>query len=222
MQVVGQTVLPGLATAAGSDKAGLGVGALLSASGFDRFSPDFGKAEYVFRLQQGSTPNDFRRFLVHLDPAYATVVIDAAFHPAGVVSVQRLRSTPTVLAGLVVAMLAAAVGNALVVAIRRRRHDLAVLRTMGLTSGQVTRTVLWQAATVGTVAAVVGLPLGVVLGRWTWRLLSVQLGTIPVRIVPVGLVGSIGAATVAVALAVGLVPGYRAGRARVTTVLRSE
>ncbi len=222
VQVVGQTVLPGLATYEGSDKAGLGVGAVLTTAGFDRFSPDFGKAEYVFRLRPGSTATDFRHFLVHLDPTYATAVVDAAFHPAGVVSVQRLRSTPTVLAGLVVVMLAAAVGNALVIAIRRRRHDLAVLRTIGLTSGQVTRTVLWQAATVGAIAAVVGLPLGVVLGRWTWRLLSEQLGTIPVPIVPVGLVALIGAATFAVALGVGVVPGYRAGRAQVATVLRSE
>ena len=113
VHVVGQTVLPGLATYEGSDKAGLGVGAVLTASGFDRFSPNFGKAEYVFRLRPGSTADDFHRFLVHLDPRDVTVVVDAAFHPAGVMSVQRLRSTPTVLAGLVVVMLAAAVGNAL-------------------------------------------------------------------------------------------------------------
>ena len=74
-------------------------------------------------------------------------------------------------------LLAAAVANALVVAVRRRRHDLAVLRTLGFTTGQVVRTVLWQATTVGAVAVIVGIPLGVIVGRWTWTLLADRLGT---------------------------------------------
>jgi predicted lysophospholipase L1 biosynthesis ABC-type transport system permease subunit len=60
--------------------------------------------------------------------------------------------------------------------VRRRRRDLAVLKTLGFVRGQVSAAVAWQATTVALVALAVGLPLGVALGRWSWSLLIDRIG----------------------------------------------
>ncbi len=212
VRVVGRAVLPGLAPYPGSDKAGLGVGALLTSAGWKRFSSDYQKVEYVFRWRAGKSAAALTAAFRHLDPSQLPLTITPADPPAGVTSLVRLRSTPTLLGTLVVVLLAAAVANALVVAVRRRRRDLAVLRTLGLTTGQVTRTVVWQASTVGVVAVVVGVPLGVIVGRWTWTLLTEHLGIVPDPLESVAALAIVVAAVFGLCTVVGLVPGIRAAR----------
>jgi putative ABC transport system permease protein len=213
VKVVGRAVLPGLAPYPGSDKAGLGIGALFTRAGWTRFSPDYQKTEYVFRWgPHGSRATLTKAFARHM-PSQLPLTVDAVNRPAGIVSVQRLRSTPTLLAALVVALLAAAVTNALVVTVRRRRRDLAVLRTIGFTTSQIVRAVLWQAVTVGVIAIAIGIPAGIIFGRWTWRLLADHLGTVSVPVVPAAAVVIVGFAVLALASLVALVPGIRAARA---------
>ena len=160
VRVVGRSVLPGLAPYPGSDKTGLGVGALLSQAGWKQFSTDFQKTEYVFRWAPRASVGTLTRTFAQQMPSQLPLTVDPINHPAGVVSVQRLRSTPTLLASLVALLLAAAVANALVVTVRRRRRELAVLSTLGFSRGQILRTVLWQATTVGCVAPRSGSPPG--------------------------------------------------------------
>ena len=89
-----------------------------------------------------------------------------------------------------------------------------MLRTLGFTTGQVVRTVLWQATTVGVVAVIVGIPVGVIIGRWTWTVLADRLGTVA-RSAGVGPAAGRPCivAVVVLANAVGVVPGLRAARA---------
>jgi putative ABC transport system permease protein len=154
-------------------------------------------------------------------PSQLPLTVASINRPADVVSLQRLRSTPTALASMLAVLLAAAVANALVVTVRRRRRDLAVLRTLGFTTGQIVRTVLWQAATVGFVGIVVGIPVGIVIGRWTWTLLADRLGTLSVPVVPAGMLLGVAAAVLVLAGLVALVPGVRAARAP-APALRTE
>jgi hypothetical protein len=221
LRVVGQTVLPGLAPYPGSDKAGLGIGALLSEKGWERYSSEYQKSEYVFRYRPGETAADLDAFVRRAMPYDLPLQLQPVQRPSGIVSLIGLRSTPTVLAGLIAVMLGAAVANALVVAVRRRRHDLASLRAMGLTSGQVVRTVLWQATTVALVGLVVGIPLGLVAGRWTWNALAAHLGMVSVPVMPVAATALIVVAVVALANLVGILPGMRAARSP-GAVLRAE
>jgi hypothetical protein len=219
--VVGRSVLPGLAPYPGSDKTGLGVGALLSQAGWQQFSTDFQKTEYVFRWAPHASVTTLTRTFTQQMPSQLPLTVDPINHPAGVVSVQRLRSTPTLLASLVALLLAAAVANALVVTVRRRRRELAVLCTLGFSRGQILRTVLWQATTVGCVAAALGIPAGIIIGRWTWTLLAHHIGTLAVPIVPaIDLLG-VAAAVVVLANLVAFAPGARAGR-RPGPALRTE
>jgi FtsX-like permease family len=212
VRVVGRAILPDIAPYPGSDKAGLGVGALLTGTGWQRFSSDYEKTEYLFGYRPGRSLAELTAAFRRSDPKELPLTITPADRPAGVVSLERLRATPALLGSLIVLLLGAAVANALVVAVRRRGHDLAVLRTLGFTRGQVVRTVLWQATTVGIVALVIGIPVGVVVGRWTWTLLTERLGTVPLPLVSVASLVAVALAVLALAVAVGIGPGLRAAR----------
>ena len=76
---------------------------------------------------------------------------------------------PRALAGFLVLRGLGALGHVLATAVRRRRHDLAVLRAMGFRPLQVAGCVSWQAVTVSLVALLLGIPLGIAVGRWSWR-----------------------------------------------------
>jgi len=82
--------------------------------------------------------------------------------------------------------------------------------------------VAWQATTLVGLALLVGLPLGVAAGRWTWQVFAGRLGAASDARVPV--LAALVAVPVAIAIAnaVAVAPGLVAGRLRPATVLRDE
>ena len=52
--------------------------------------------------------------------------------------------------------------------VRRSDGTIGVLRSLGFTRGQVARALCWRASLLATMAVVVGVPVGVVAGRWGW------------------------------------------------------
>ncbi|WP_307874669.1 ABC transporter permease [Frankia nepalensis] len=115
-----------------------------------------------------------------------------------------------------------AVGHALFVGVRRRRHEVAVLRALGTTRWQARAIVLTQAAVIGAIGLAVGVPVGVLLGRALWR--AVATSTPLIYVPPVAALALALAVPTAV-LAVGLlasVPARRAARLHVPDVLRAE
>jgi ABC-type lipoprotein release transport system permease subunit len=141
-------------------------------------------------------------------------------------TLQTLRQfVPDVQMNLASILAVAALGtlaHTLVTSIRRRRRDLAILKTLGFVKGQVSAAVAWQATTLVAVALLVGLPLGVAAGRRGWRLFADQLGIIAEPAVPV--VPTLLAIPVAVLVAnlIAVVPGRLAGRTRPALLLRTE
>jgi hypothetical protein len=142
--------------------------------------------------------------------------------PADVINLRTVRILPTLM-GIFLALLAVgAVGHALATAVYRRRHDIAVLRALGLTRPQVRATVAWQATTLAIVGLVFGIPLGLALARTLWRVVAERT---PVQYVPplaliaMLLVIPLSLLTVNILAAY---PGHRAVRQRISTVLRAE
>ncbi len=142
--------------------------------------------------------------------------------PQDVLALRNVRTLPQALAAFLVALALAALGHALVTAVRRRRHDLAVLRALGFRPRQNAACIAWQATTVAVVGLVLGLPLGVVVGRLSWRWVadSTPLLYVP----PVAVLAMLLAVPVAMvaANALAAVPARRAARLRPAEVLRSE
>ena len=129
---------------------------------------------------------------------------------------------PAILAALLAVLALVAVVHALVTAVRRRRHELALLRAIGFDRLQVRATVAYQATTLGTIGLVLGLPLGVIGGSLLWRLVADGLGVADSPSIPVP---AILVSIPAVLLVVNLIaygPARSAGRVRTGVALQAE
>ena len=139
-EIVGTTLLPGLGEAQP-----LAGGALFTVVGLERVIPeDIRENEMdnyvIVRLDPSANQAALLRRLqkthADLEPIVATV-------PAEIERLRQIDAFPAVLAGLTVVIAALALGYTLVVSVRRRRRDLAILRTVGFTRGQVRAAVAW-------------------------------------------------------------------------------
>lgn len=144
------------------------------------------------------------------------------FEPPRLRNMREVGSIPVVLAGFLTLLAVAAVGHALVVSVRARRRDIAILRALGLVRRQVRTVVAVQAGVTAAVGLVVGMPLGVAAGRWAWSLIATGLGVLDRPVVA----WAACLATVAVALVaanlVAALPARSAARLRPAEILRTE
>jgi hypothetical protein len=142
--------------------------------------------------------------------------------PADLVNFGRVEAMPAVTGGLVACLAVAMLAHLLVTSVRRRRRDLAVLKSLGFVRRQVSLTVVWQATTLAAVALLAGLPAGVAAGRWMWVLVADRLGVVPESTVPIRLLILMAIATILAANLVAAVPAWMAARTRPAIVLRAE
>jgi hypothetical protein len=214
-RIVGQAVLPSI-----SDPEPLADGAVFTARGLGSLGDADGGWNLVVRLAPGISLDDAITRLRGIagnsgSPLDPTV-------PVEVERVSRIDALPVALAAFVGVVALLAVGFALVTTVRRRRRDLAVLKTLGFTRGQVRAAIGWQATTVAVIGLVVGTGLGLVVGRAVWLLVADELGVSTHPTWPVlGVVLLVPAVLLLVNL-VAAFPAHRAGQTRPAVVLRSE
>jgi hypothetical protein len=179
-----------------------------------RFAPGPGRAAAVTR---------FRRSMTHFcSEIQQSTCVELSQRPNGVTNYARIDGTPEVLAVLLAALGVAVLGQLVVVSSRRRRHDFAILKALGLLRRQVSEVTAWQVSTLAALALLIGLPLGVAVGRWSWQLFGNGLGIPADAIVPVPLVLLMVPAVILIANAVALWPGRSAARVSPAQVLRVE
>ena len=117
------------------------------------------------------------------------------------------------LLGLTLALFGAAtLAHLLFVSVRRRRRQMALLKTLGFVRRQVVSATCWQAATVALVGVIPGLPIGIILGRFAWREFASYLGAVPEAVTPVALVSGIAVVVLAGGVALALIPAVLAAR----------
>jgi predicted lysophospholipase L1 biosynthesis ABC-type transport system permease subunit len=181
-------------------------------------APPISPAAFFVRLAPGS---DRRQAIAQLQRDFPDTVVFPLQQP-DLTNLERVGYLPGLLAGLVALLAVGTVAHALVSSVRRRRRDLAILKTLGFARGQVTKTVAWQASTFALTALLVGMPLGIVGGRWAWRLVADQLGVTTGPMVPSGPLMAITAGGLLVANLVAAGPGWAAARIRPAVALRAE
>ena len=142
--------------------------------------------------------------------------------PAEIDRVDQIRGLPVALAVFVAVIALVAVGLALVSSLRRRRRELAVLKTLGFSRRQVRATVAWQASTVAVVGLVVGIPLGLLVGSYVWHQVATELGVATDRSWPVLAIVALAVGALIAVNLIAAVPARRAARTRPAVVLRSE
>jgi ABC-type lipoprotein release transport system permease subunit len=111
--------------------------------------------------------------------------------------------------------------HVLVTSVRRRRRELAILKTLGLRRPQLLWVVGWEATSLAGAAMLAGLPLGLLAGRWSWALFAGALGVPGGADIPVLLVLLSIPVTWVLAILIAAGPA-RAARVRPAAVLRAE
>jgi hypothetical protein len=142
--------------------------------------------------------------------------------PAEIVNYQSTGDTPAILAAGLAAGAVVALAITLAASVRRRRRDLALLKTFGFTRRQLAVTVAWQASVAALIGIVVGVPIGIALGRWLWVLFAREIYAVPEPTVPVFQVVVVALTALVLANLVAAVPGRMAARTPTALVLRAE
>src|SRR5207244_894615 len=150
------------------------------------------------------------------------VQVSGTDRPSDLVNFGQVEGLPLVLSGLLAALAAGVTAHVLVTSVRRRRRDLAILKSLGLLPRQVRAAVAWQATTLAAVGVALAVPVGVAAGRWGWTGFAGRLGVVPEPVVPLLAVLTIIPATLVLANLVAAGPGWAAGRVPPASVLRAE
>jgi predicted lysophospholipase L1 biosynthesis ABC-type transport system permease subunit len=142
--------------------------------------------------------------------------------PTAVVSLGELRGLPLWLAVFFALLASATVAHALVTTVSRRGHDLAILRSIGFTRRDSRLAIAWQSTMLAIVGLLVGVPLGIIVGRGLWKQTAEDFPVVYVP--PLALFGVLLVVPVAIAIANVLAagPAHAATRVRPAEALRTE
>jgi hypothetical protein len=154
-----------------------------------------------------------------------TLIFDGrsiAVRPTDVGDFGGVEALPLLIFAVFAGAAAAALGHALVTSVRRRRRELAILKTLGFTRAQVVTAVGWQATTVAAIGLLIGLPLGLGIGRFAWNVFAQDLGVVPEAVTPIGLIALVVPATILLANLIAALPAQAAARTQPALVLRAE
>jgi hypothetical protein len=142
--------------------------------------------------------------------------------PPEVARLAEVERLPVVVASLLGLLAVLAAGHALVMAVRRRSHALAMLRVFGFSGRQLRGTIAWQASLQAVFGTVVGVPLGFIAGRLAWAAMGDSLGISNDVAVPLMVILLTVPVAILVANLLALLPGRAAARAHPATVLKTE
>jgi ABC-type antimicrobial peptide transport system permease subunit len=203
---------------------------LIPAVGRNPFdNPIPGPNGVLIRLKSGYRPSTELHSLDQIANATSNaanfgVVVEGvqAFRPAEIVNYRSLGDTPVFLGAGLAAAAIAALGLTLVASVRRRRRDLAVLKMLGFTRGQLAVTIAWQSTIVALIGTVVGVPAGIALGRWLWDLFARDIHAVPDPSVPVVLIAVIALGAILLANVVAAAPARYAARTSTALLFRAE
>jgi hypothetical protein len=245
LRVAGTAALPAIGDTL-SVHPSLSTGAILpiqvvSRAALQDAGPESGPNAIFVRLRPGVSPAAGLASLRRLTASYNTIAHSPAVlrqagptalelqasvlpaqRPAEIVNYKSMGAMPATLAGGLAAGAAAGLGLTLVASVRRRRRDLALLKTLGFTRVQLAAAVAWQATITAVGGLLVGLPLGIAAGRWLWLAFARQLSAVPAVTVPATSLALIVVAALALANLVAAVPGRIAARTPVAAILRAE
>ena len=219
LTIVGEPVFPDFGFGPG-----FGQGAGLTYEGLKRFYPDESIALVLGRFAPGV---DQDAVIKEVNPVLHH--LQAGFQPGALAELgdstkeaERSENVPLVLASLFTLSALATLVHVLVTSVRRRRKDLAILRTLGFKKRQVASAVAWQSVVLAVVALLIGVPAGVLIGRLGWSLFATNLGVVSVPVVAWVPVAAAIPVTVVVAVLISIGPALAARRTKPAMVLRAE
>src|ERR1700749_2296302 len=151
-------------------------GAWLTPAGYDRVFPG-ARFALKFHVAPGALrPGADPQAVAHRLTAKAAAIkggqafpFEVTPAPSIIQAVKDVAVLPLALSAFLAVLAIGAVGHALSIAVRRRRHELAVLRALGLTRRQSRLVISTQATLLAMIGLAFGIPLGFALGRVLWH-----------------------------------------------------
>jgi FtsX-like permease family/MacB-like periplasmic core domain len=231
MRITGTAVFPAFSVAGGS-ATDLGTGAAVPAAVLSQPAPpgcpgpqtcyNFFLLRYRPGTNLAAAAAAVRRAVTRIGCPPGLCLVTADQRPQDILDYASVRATPLVLGAVLALLAVGTLTHALVTGVRRRRRDLAVLKTLGLRRAQLLAVVSWQASALAAAALAVGIPLGAVAGRWAWEVFAGSLGAAPAPEVPVPWLLLVIPVTIALASLLAAGPGWAAARVSPALVLRAE
>lgn len=229
--IVGTATMPAI-----EDGVGMGSGALVASSDFPtkllnlQDAPIPGPNVIFVRVRADVNPSDAYRSLEKVDRKINDVPNDGGLaggvvkfmRPVEIVNFRSMGTTPTIFSACLAIGALAALGITLGASVRRRRRDLALLKALGFTQRQLASAIAWQATVAAAFGALIGIPIGIVIGRELWTLFARSIDAVPVASIPAWSILFVGVGTIAFAILVAAVPGRVAARTSTALVLRAE
>jgi ABC-type lipoprotein release transport system permease subunit len=219
--VVGQVVLP---SPASFDPQPLADNASFTGAGLNRLlDPDrpFEEFNLIARVSPGTDLSRLAR------DENGLLVFDVGRGerptvPVEIDRVQQVERLPTLLGAFLAVLAIVTIAHALLSSVRRRGHEFAVLRVIGLRRGQVRTILASQATTYAVLGVVLGVPLGIVVGQRVWRAVADGLGVSPSAQLSGVAVAIVAIVALVVANLLGAIAAWRALRARPAVALAVE
>lgn len=220
--VIGSAVAPAIGQP-GQLTPKLGVGILLSPEALGPLAPLSTSTIALLDLEDDVEPGAvIDRFADGLPFDEAATQWFTSAAPAEVSQAARARSVIGIGVCALGLAVVATIVHTLLVSVRQRRREFAVLKALGFTRRQVRDTVLWQSGAILIPALVVAVPVGIAAGRWLWKAFAETLGIVVDPAVPLVLLAAGLLVTVLVAEAAAIVPATIARRAVLDRALRAE
>ncbi len=229
LRIVGTATLPPIGVT-GSSHLEMGSGALLSyqlipPAARNLFEVTPGPNAILIRTKGGASPAALRSIKAiarKLSIASDGGSVLPVQRPAQIINYGSLGTTPMLLGAALAVGAVSALGITLVTSVRRRRRDLAILKTLGFTGRQLATAVSVQAGVAAIIGCAVGIPAGIALGRLLWDLFAGEISAVPYPTFPVATVAAIGLAAIILAILIATIPGRLAARTRTSQLLRVE
>jgi hypothetical protein len=207
-RVVGRVLFPASQVEAFAD------GVLLTRSGMEQL----GAGQGASLLGRWAPHSD--RDVVEARLRASGVALVAPRRPPQIANLEEVTPVVRLLAGFLGLLVAIALAHTVASTLRRRGHDLALLRVLGFERMQVRAAVSWHVTVLIGLGSMIGIPLGLVLGRSVWARLADDLHVARDPSVP-ATVAFVPLLLATIGLAVALAVAGRALRRRPAAVLRA-
>jgi hypothetical protein len=227
LRIVGTAAMPAIGS--NGTHLEMGTGALLSSTLIPSIArnpldaPVTGPDAIFVRLRRGASAGTLHEIAAEISTTSdGGVDVVPVQRPAEIINYRSLGATPALLGAALTIGAASAFALTLISSVRRRRRDVALLKTLGFTRRQLAAAVAWQSTVAVAIGVVVGVPVGVAFGRWLWDLFAHNIDVVPAPTVPTLSIALVAIGALVLANLVAAMPGFIAARTKTASLLRAE
>ena len=181
---------------------------------------------YVVQLEPGADADAYAAAVRAQEPDFLTVTPNRTAQQETRDTLGTLNALMAVLVLVLGLIAAAGVFATMLLHVRERSRDFAVLKAVGMSPRQLLAMVMTSAAVLGVIGGLVALPLGARTYRTLMTELAQQIGNSPppfaLEVLDPWTLYPLGAIGLAIALAGAFLPARRAARSKPAAILRSE